>query len=79
MIRSMLICGCLACAGAGLAAQDAPRPTVKEQIKADGRAVGHGARKVGHGFKRGGTAVGHGFRDGAKDVGHGFKHAVKKD
>ena len=79
MFQTMFLCGFLAFAAPGLGAQDAPRPSVKQDFKTAGKDVGHGATKVGHGFKRGGKAVGHGFKRGAKDVGHGFKHAVKKD
>jgi hypothetical protein len=79
MFRLMILSGCLALAAPGLGAQEAPRPTVKQDFKKGGREVGHAATKVGHGFKRGGTAVGHGFKRGAKDVGHGFKHAAKQD
>jgi hypothetical protein len=75
----MLLCGCLAFTTTGLGAQDAPKPSVKQDFKTAGRDVGHGARKVGHGFKRGAKNVGHGFKKGAHDVGHGFKQAVKKD
>jgi hypothetical protein len=79
MLRLMLICGCLVFATPGLGAQEAPRDSVKQDFKTAGKDVGHGARKVGHGFKRGAKDVGHGFKHGAKEVGHGFKRAVKKD
>jgi hypothetical protein len=75
----MILCGCLALAAPGLGAQDAPKDSVKQDFKTAGKDVGHGATKVGHGFKRGAKHVGHGFKRGAKDVGHGVKHAVKKD
>jgi len=78
-MRILKLCGCLALAMAGLVLQAAPEDSVKQDFKTAGKEVGHGARKLGHGFKRGGKAVGHGFRDGAKDVGHGFKRAVKQD
>jgi len=80
MFRSMFFCGCLAFAMPGLGAQEAQEPhkdSVKQDFKTAGRNVGHAARKVGHGFKRGGQEVGHGFKRGAKDVGQGFKGAEK--
>lgn len=79
MFRSMLLCGCLAFAVPGLGAEDAPKSSVKQDLKTAGKNVGHAASKVGHGVKRGATEVGHGFRRGAKEVGHGFKRALKKD
>jgi hypothetical protein len=79
MLRLILFCGCLAFATSALAAQEAPRGSVKQDFKTAGKDIGHGARKVGHGFKRGGKEVGHGFKRGAKDVGHGVKHAGDKD
>jgi hypothetical protein len=79
MFRLILLCGCLVFATPGLGAQEAHKDSVKQDFKTAGKDVGHGATKVGHGFKRGAKEVGHGFKRGAKDVGHGFKHAVKKD
>lgn len=82
MFRSLILCGCLAFAATGLMAQEAQgtqgnhKPTVKQDVKAAGRNVGHAARKVGHKVKRGAKDVGHGFKAGAKDVGHGAKKAV---
>ncbi len=79
MLRSIFLFGCLACAAASLTGQEkqeAPKPTVKQDVKTAGRHVGHAARKVGHKVKRGATDVGHGFKNGAKDVGHGVKKAV---
>jgi hypothetical protein len=79
MLRSLFLSGCLACAASSLVAQEpqeTPKPTVKQDVKAAGRNVGHAARKVGHNVKRGAKDVGHGFKDGAKDVGHGVKKAV---
>jgi len=79
MLQSILLSGCLACALTSLgaqAAQDAPKPTVKQDLKTAGKNVGHAARKVGHKVKRGATEVGHGFKKGGKDVGHGVKQAV---
>jgi hypothetical protein len=79
MFRWLLLCGCLAFATSGLGAQEEHKDSVKQDFKTAGKDVGHGAKKVGHGFKRGGKDVGHGFKRGAKDVGHGFKHAADKD
>jgi hypothetical protein len=79
MFRSLLLCGCLAIAPAGLWAQEEHKDSVKQDFKTGGKDVGHAAKKVGHGFKRGGKDVGHGFKHGAKDVGHGFKKAADKD
>ena len=79
MFRSLTLFGCLAFATPCLMAQEAqeaPRPTVKQDLKAAGKNVGHASRKVGHKVKRGATEVGHGFKAGAKDVGHGVKKAV---
>lgn len=77
MIRTMILCACLA--GTGLVAQEtqeAPKPTVKQDLKTAGKNVGHAGRKVGHNIKRGAKSIGHGFKKGAKDVGHGVKNAV---
>ncbi len=85
MFRSLILCGCLALAATGLAAQEAQgaqkddKPTVKQDVKKAGKNVGHAARKVGHKIKRGAKDVGHGFKAGAKDVGHGVKKAVHPD
>ena len=74
MFRSLIICGCLAFGATGLVAQETQeaqetsKPTIKQDLKAAGRNVGHAARKVGHRVKR-----------GAKDVGHGVKKAVDPD
>jgi hypothetical protein len=77
MFRSIVVCGFLALAMPGLGAQDGPKDSAKQDFKTAGKNVGHGAKKVGHGFKRGAKKVGHGFKHGAKDVGHGFKHGAK--
>jgi hypothetical protein len=74
----MFLCGCLACITPFLGAQDAPKGSVKQDLKTAGKNIGHGAQKVGHGVKQGAKEVGHGFKNGATDVGHGFKKAVKK-
>ena len=82
MFRSLILCGCLAFATTNLVAQqaqEAPKPTVKQDIKQAGKNVGHAGSKVGHNVKRGAKAVGHGFKAGAKDVGHGVKKAVHPD
>jgi hypothetical protein len=82
MFRPLILCWCLAFAATGLVAQEpqetqeSPKPTVKQDLKAAGKNVGHASRKVGHKVKRGGKDVGHGFEAGAKDVGHGVKKAV---
>ena len=82
MFRSFILCGCLALAPTCLVAQgtqETPKPTVKQDLKAAGKNVGHASRKAGHNIKRGAKAVGHGFKAGAKDVGHGVKKAVHPD
>ena len=82
MLSSLILCGCLAFATTSLVAQEAqeaPKPTVKQDIKTAGRNVGHAAGKVGHHVERGAKDVGHGFKTGAKDVGHGVKKAVHPD
>jgi len=76
MFQSVFLFGCLACTMTSLGAQDAPKPTVKQDLKTAGKNVGHASRKVGHKVKRGATDVGHGFKNGGKDVGHGVKQAV---
>ena len=71
MFSSLILCGCLAFAPTSLVAQEAqeaPKPTVKQDIKTAGKNVGHAAGKVGRNVKR-----------GAKDVGHGVKKAVHPD
>jgi len=74
MLRSLILCGCLAFGATGLVAQEtqeaqeAPKPTVKQDLKAAGKNVGHAATKVGHKVKR-----------SAKAVGHGVKKAVDPD
>ena len=80
MFRSLALC--LALATTCLVAQDTqepPKPTVKQDLKAAGKNVGHASRKAGHNIKRGAKNVGHGFKNGAKDVGHGVKKAVHPD
>lgn len=65
MFRAILLVGSLVCAATGLLAQEAPQPTVKQDVKAAGKNIGHAAKNVGHKVKR-----------GAKEVGHGVKKAV---
>ena len=94
MLRRLLLCGCLALAACGLAAQDEPQPSaqgstkekIKHGFKEGGKAVGHAALTVGHAVRagakavgRGARKVGHGVKEGAKETGHGIKAAVKGD
>ena len=82
MFRSKFLIGCLVCAATGLMAQEpqeVSKPTVKQDVKAAGKNIGHAAKKVGHKVKRGAKDVGHGVKEGAKDVGHGVKKAVDPD
>jgi hypothetical protein len=86
MFRSPLFCVFLALAATGLAAEEGTKEKIKEGAKTTGKAVGHGAKQVGHGFKEGAKDVGHGarkvgrgFKKGGKTVGHGVKDAVKQD
>jgi hypothetical protein len=68
MLRRLLWCGCLALVvpGPGLAAQDAPPPTIKQDFKTAGKAVGKVA-----------VTVGHGVRNGARATKRAFKRAIK--
>ena len=71
----------VAFAGTIHAQQGSASSGIKQDVKAAGRDIGHGARTVGHETKRVAIKIGHGARDAGKGIGHGAREgwdATKK-
>jgi len=76
-MKRLLLCGWLAFAAPGLAAQDG----AKEKVKEAARAVGEAAVEVGHTVRKGAEEVKEGAKKAGKAVGEAGRkvgHAVKE-
>lgn len=96
-MNSKVVCGILiACAAFATvnppasAQQASAGQNIKQDAKAAGKGIGHGARDIGHatrdvaksvgkGAKEAGLGIGHGARDGWHATTHAAKHVFHKD
>jgi hypothetical protein len=86
MIRRLFLCGCLALAACGLAAQEeAPAGEgnstagkVKQEVKGAAKAVGDKAVEVGHAVRDEAHKAKEGIKSGAHEAKEGIKSTAKK-
>jgi hypothetical protein len=87
LIRRILVaCIVLAACHPAIGAAQAQADTgVKQDAKAAGKDIGHGAVEIGHATKKVATSIGHGAKQAGQGIAHGArdgwqasKHAVKQ-